>query len=59
MIYTITVKLKAPPGQAIGIKECVAMELERFGFCRVVEIREEPEEEQCRMKWEGKNGTTD
>lgn len=45
MTYTITVKLTAPPGQAIGIKEHIAMELERFGPCRVVDIRgEQPEQ---------------
>lgn len=45
MTYTITVKLTAPPGQAIGIKEHMAMELERFGPCRVVEVREEQPEQ--------------
>lgn len=49
MVYTLTVELIAPPGQAIGIKEHLAMELERFGPCRVVDIREEPEEEQIKL----------
>ena len=51
MTYTITVKLSAPAGQAIRIKEHLAMELERFGPCRVVEIREDPVE-QMKMKLE-------
>lgn len=37
----ITIKVDAPPGQAIGIKEHLAMLLEPFGDCRVVEVREE------------------
>lgn len=45
MNYIITVKLTAPAGQVIGIKECLAMELERFGPCRVVDIREEQPEQ--------------
>lgn len=40
-MLTIMVKVDAPPGQAIGIKEDLAMFLERFGDARVVEIRED------------------
>lgn len=36
----ITIEVDAPGGQAIGIKEDLAMHLERFGDARVVEIRE-------------------
>ena len=49
MTYTITVKLSAPAGQAIGIKEHLKMVLEPFGDCRVVDIREE-QPEQIRME---------
>lgn len=40
-MLTITIEVNAPAGQAIGIKEHLAMELERFGGVRVVDIRED------------------
>ena len=36
----ITIEVDAPVGQAIGIKEHLAMLLERYGDTRVVEVRE-------------------
>lgn len=36
----ITVQVDKPAGQAIGIKEQLAMELERFGDTRVVSVEE-------------------
>lgn len=36
----ITIQVDAPPGQAIGIKEELAMHLEQWGDARVVEVRE-------------------
>ena len=36
----ITIKVDAPAGQAIGIKEDLAMHLERFGDSRVVSVEE-------------------
>ena len=36
----ITIKVDAPAGQAIGIKEDLAMYLERFGDSRVVSVEE-------------------
>lgn len=36
----ITVKVDAPPGQAIGIKEDLAAYLEQFGDARVVSVEE-------------------
>ena len=39
-MLTITIEVDAPTGQAIGIKEDLAMYLERFGDAHVVEIRE-------------------
>lgn len=37
----ILVAVDAPPGQAIGIKEDLAMHLEKFGDSRVLSVREE------------------
>ena len=39
-MMTIVIQVDAPPGQAIGLKEHLAMCLERYGDTRVVEIRE-------------------
>ena len=36
----IVIEVDAPPGQAIGIKEDLAMKLEDLGKTRVVEVRE-------------------
>jgi len=36
----ITVTVDAPPGQAIGIKEDLAMYLERFGDVKAVRVDE-------------------
>ena len=36
----ITIKVNAPSGQAIGIKEAIAQDLEKYGDVRVVEIKE-------------------
>lgn len=39
-MLTIVIRVDATPGQAIGVKEHLAMCLERYGDTRVVEIRE-------------------
>lgn len=39
-MLTIIIKCNAPSGMAIGIKEDLAMHLERYGDCKVVEISE-------------------
>ncbi len=50
-MLTITIAVRRPSGQAIGIKEDLAMYLERYGDCRVVSVTErEPEQ----MKIEGR-----
>lgn len=36
----IIIEVDAPPGQAIGVKESLAMEAERYGDARVVSIVE-------------------
>ena len=38
-MLTMGIQVAAPPGQAIGVKEHLAMCLERYGDTRVVEIR--------------------
>lgn len=38
MMLVITVHVNAPPGQAIGIKEQIAQDLERYGDTRVVSV---------------------
>lgn len=41
----IVVEVDRPAGQAIGIKESLAMYLEQFGDARVVEVKEIPHEQ--------------
>lgn len=41
----IVVDVDRPTGQAIGIKEALAMYLEKFGDARVVEVKEVPHEQ--------------
>ena len=38
----VTIEVDRPPGQAIGIKEQLAMELEKYGDTRVVSVKERP-----------------
>ena len=40
-MLTITLQVGAPPGQAIGVKEDIAMRLEPLGDVRVVSITED------------------
>lgn len=47
---TILIQVKAPPGTEQAVKESLAMYCERFGDCRVVEIRPDKVEQ---MKMEG------
>lgn len=39
MLRIIT-EVDAPPGQAIGVKEALAMEVERYGDTRVISVVE-------------------
>lgn len=39
-MLVLTIEVDAPAGRAIGIKEHIAMELERYGDTRVVSIEE-------------------
>lgn len=45
----ITMEVDAPAGQAIGIKEALAMDLERYGDVRVISV-DETIPEQMEMK---------
>lgn len=45
----ITLHVDAPPGQAIGVKEAIAMDLEKYGDVRVVSV-EVRDPEQLRME---------
>ena len=49
-MLTITIKVNAPPGMAQGVKEAIAMVLERYGDTRVVSIVEDAPQQ---MKIEG------
>lgn len=40
-MLTITIKVNAPVWAAQGVKEWIAMELEKFGDVRVVKIEED------------------
>jgi hypothetical protein len=42
-MLTITIKVNAPSGQAIGVKEQISMALEKFGDVRVVNIEDDIE----------------
>ena len=42
----ITVQVNAPAGQAIGIKEQIAMDLEKYGDTRVLSVEEKRNEYQ-------------
>lgn len=48
-MLTIVIQVDAPPGQAIGVKEHLAMCLERYGDTRVVSIKaDQPEQMRIR-----------
>ena len=40
LMLRIITEVDAPPGQAIGVKEALAMEAERYGNTRVVSVVE-------------------
>lgn len=50
-MLTITIKANVPAADAQGIKERIAMDIERYGDCKVVSIvSDRGREEQLRMK---------
>lgn len=47
----ITIKANVPAADAQGIKERIAMDIERYGDCKVVKVESDRgREEQLRMK---------
>lgn len=50
-VLTITLQIDAPEGAAQGVKELIAMDMERLGIARVVSIREEAPEQQSLPGW--------
>lgn len=51
MMLIITVHVNAPAGQAIGIKEQIAQDLERYGDTRVVSVEVvQPTYGKCRLE---------
>lgn len=50
-MLTITIKARVPAEDAQGLKERIAMDIERYGDCKVVSIvSDKGREEQLRMK---------
>lgn len=50
-MLTITIKANIPAADVQGIKERIAMDIERYGDCKVVSIvSDRGQEEQLRMK---------
>ena len=57
-MLTITIKANVPAADAQGIKERIAMDIERYGDCKVVSIvSDRGREEQMTMEgnWHAKN----
>lgn len=50
----VTVQVNAPAGQAAGIKEDLAMHLERWGDARVISVEQKPQPEMEQMMMGGK-----
>lgn len=49
-ILIVTIEVNAPVGQAIGVKEAIAMDLEKYGDTRVISV-EEILPEQLEVTW--------
>ena len=50
-MLTITIKVNVPAADALGINERIAMDIERYGDCKVVSIvSDRGREEQLRIK---------
>ncbi len=50
-MLTITIKANVPAADAQGLKDRIAMDIERYGDCKVVSIvSDRGQEEQLRMK---------
>ena len=55
-MLTIVLQVDRPAGQAIGVKEAVAMDMEKYGDVRVVSVTENHPEQ---LRIGGNDGTTD
>lgn len=55
-MLTAIAQVDAPPGQALGVKEDIAMRLEPLGNVRVVSVTEEPPEQLCIKGYGGPQG---
>ncbi len=55
IMLIITIQVNAPAGQAIGIKEDLAMHLERWGDARVVSVEQKPQPQMEQMMIGGKS----
>ena len=53
-MLTVVVRVNAPPDAAQGVKEALAMWLERFGDARVVSVTEDKPEQM--NIWGNRNG---
>lgn len=53
-MLTITIKANVPAADAQGLKERIAMDIERYGDCKVVSITSDRKYEQIGMKGERK-----
>lgn len=51
----LTIAIDAPAGQAIGVKESIAQDLEKYGDVRVISVAEKrPEQETLFGKQDGR-----
>lgn len=50
-MLTITIKVNAPAGQAIGVKEHLAMYCEKFGDVQVVKIEDDAPQSGDEQMW--------
>jgi len=57
MSYIITLQVNAPPGQAIGIKEDLAMYCERYGDVLVISVQEPSAKPMEQMTIGGRSNT--
>lgn len=50
-MLTVVVRVNAPPDAAQGVKEALAMWLERYGDARVVSVTEDKPEQMSLRMW--------
>lgn len=50
----LTIAVDAPVGQAIGVKEAIAQDLEKYGDVRVVSVVEKKPEQQTLFNQQGR-----